>query len=116
MQISPWWLKARSRSNPRLYIGLRLPPLVSRQFSIVTTPLIGLTTFKGQMGRVTAWTGRLSQLQVCDSAVRSSSAVPASVAAQMIKVRCRAHLLTFFRKQIKALAHQRWHLHFCRVN
>lgn len=86
-QISPWWLKAHSRSNAGLYISLRLPPLVSHQFSIVTTPLIGLTTFKAQMGRVTAWTGRLSQLQVCDSAVRSSSAVTASDAAQMIKVR-----------------------------
>lgn len=70
-QLSPCWLKARSRSNPELYISLCLPPLVSCQFSTVTTPLIGLTTFKAQLGRVTAWTEHVSQLQVCDGAVYS---------------------------------------------
>lgn len=77
-QVSPWRLKAPSRSICRLHISLHLPPCVSHQFSIVTTPLIGLNSFKVQMARVRAWTGQLSLLQVGDiiqSAVQPSPAV-----------------------------------------
>lgn len=64
-------------------------PRVSRQFSIVVAPLIGLNPFKVQMDRVSAQTGHLSLLKVCDiiqSAVRSPPPVTASTSAQMAEI------------------------------
>lgn len=63
-------------------------PRVSHQFSIVVAPLIGLNPFKVQMDRVSARTGHLSLLKVCDiiqSAARSSP-VTASTSAQMTEI------------------------------